>query len=290
MPIATGYTPVPVQTLPLVVPPIDSVAAGNILMPTVTLGGQVLNSAFTDVFGIAWIITAIDGWDSPDVRLTQTPRANDHGLFVEPAYFGGRLLIVKGKIVAARGTSTQTLMAARDQLFSAWNLMVGTLSPFIVNETPPKMCWVQRMAGCKAAPSSPVSYDFEAHLLAPDPRKYDPFPTTTIIGLNSSAIVTNLGNIESRPLITVVGPCFSVALGNSTTGQLLTFAQPLLSTDVFKVDLDLKSATLNTNPVSYTVTSAPSQWWRLQPGANTITFSGSGGGATATLSSRSAWA
>lgn len=294
MPIFTGYTPVPVSTLPIVINPIDGTAASNVIMPTITLGGQVLNSPMTDVYGIAWIVYALDGWDSPDVRTTQTNRAGDDGQFVEPSYYGGRLLIAHGHIYASSvfptaAASAQALMDARDRLFAAWNLTRGTLSPFIVNEARPKCCYVQRLQGCKAAPVNAVGFDFEGHFLAPDPRKYDPFPSTAVIPLNGTATVINQGIFESRPVITVAGPCTGVTLSNTTTGQTLSFNLTLVSTDRLVLDLDMKTALLNGNPATFSITSAPSQWWSLVSGGNVISFPGTGGAATATLSYRSSW-
>ena len=296
MPIATGAAAaLPALSLPLVIPPANSTLAVKTLLPTITLGGQILNSPITDVAGIGWIVNKVDGWDAPEVRNTQTPRGNDHGDFREPAYYGPRLLIVHGSFVASRlagATDTakaQALMAAREQLHAAENIMGSSLSPYVVSETPPKMCMVQRMSGCKDGPSSAVSFDFEAHLLAPDPRKYDPAPTVTNVASGATAVITNNGNMESRPILTVYGPVSGFYLDNLTTGQTVVFAQNLGGADVFVVDMDFRSATLNGVSASVAVASNPSQWWTLAPGGNTIGFRPGTGTGSLSVSSSSAW-
>jgi hypothetical protein len=289
MPIGTGYVVVPTRTLPIVIAPVDGIAAGNIILPGVTLGGQILNSPYTDSNGIAWTLNeAITGWDAPDVRVTQTPKGNDDGLFNEASFYGGRQLIAKGTFATSNGNAN-ALMAARTQLRASVNIMGTSLAPFVVAEAQPKMCMVKRMPGYKDRPVSPVEMEFEIHLLAPDPRKYDPFPSTAVVPANVSAvIVTNQGDYESRPILTVRGPCIGINLLNNTTGQNLGFFQTLSSSDVFVIDIAAKAAWLNGVTATYTIASAPSQWWRLVPGANAIQFLTSGSG-TLTVSYSSAW-
>lgn len=288
MPIATGIVVTPPTLLPIVIPPVDPIAAVNVIMPVVTLGGQILNSPQTDPNGIAWVVNEIDGWDAPDVRTTQTQRGNDHGLFQEGAYYGGRLLIVKGSFASITGAVT--LMAAREQLHAAMNVSANLMSAFTVQETPPKTCMVQRMSGSKDKASSSVSFDFELHLLAPDPRKYAAVQITTILP-NVTASITNAGTMETRPLIAVQGPATAVYLENLTTGQTVTFGINMLPADVLYVDLDLKGVSLNGGSASWAVQSAPSQWWTLQPGVNYINFGVIGQGSTTQMQVqwRSAW-
>jgi hypothetical protein len=288
MPIATGYTVVPTLTLPIVVAPVDPIACGNVIMPLITLGGQILNSPITDSAGIAWVVQSLAGWDAADVRTTQTPRENDQGLFHETNYYGGRLIIAKGTFATATG-NVAALMAARQQLHSAVNITGLALSPLVVTESPPKMCMVQLMSGCKDQAASPVSFNFEIHLLAPDPRKYDPAPTTVNIAANTTATVTNNGNMESRPLLTITGgPLTDFYLSNLTTGQNLLFLVSLAPTDIFVIDMDFKSAYLNGVSALADIASGPSQWWTLVPGANHIEFTTLGTGNLAVQYS-SAW-
>jgi hypothetical protein len=288
MPIATGYTPVPVQTLPIVIPPVDSIAAVKIIMPSITLGGQILNSPVTDVNGIAWVVQELDGWDSPDVRTTTTPRELDQGLFHEENFYGGRMLIAKGFFASTSGAAN--LMAAREQLHAACNITGTALVPLVVNENPPKVCMVQRASGCKDKANGPVAFDFEVHLMAPDPRKYAATPTTVNIPANTIQPTTNIGSMESRPVLTITGPASTlVALENVTTSQTVTFNITLAPTDVFVVDFSTKIATYNGLPATFTISSAPSQWWTLVPGLNNIAFATVGSGGNCALVFQSAW-
>lgn len=289
MPLGTGIVVIPGVTLPVVVPPVDGIAAVDILMPTSSLSGLVLNSRMTDTNGIAWIVTAIDGWDSPSVRSTVTNKGQDHGAYVEPVFYGPRLLIVRGTFASVRGVPTQTLMDTRDRLEAANNITGTNLAPFIVSELRPKLCMVQRVDGYHDRITGPTSYEFECHLLAPDPRKYDTVPTITIIPANTTVSISNYGNEESRPVLTVSGPASGITMENVTTGQAVAFAQILGPADTFLIDMNTPHRVLKNGATAlYTIVSPPSGWWMLQPGVNQIRFTTTGSG-SCSVSSRSAW-
>jgi phage-related protein len=105
--------------------------------------------------------------------------------------------------------------------------------------------------------------------------------------------VTNLGTTNSRPVLTISGPCINPTVQNVTEGKMLSFVTTLLVGDQLVIDLGSKAVTLN-GLVSRrgAVTSSPDQWWDLQPGANTIRFAtGDSGntGSTLSVSWASAW-
>lgn len=285
MPISTGITVIPARYFPIYQVALDALGATNILFPPMTLAGHPINSPFTDVDGIGWIVNALEGWDAPTVRVTETPRGNNDGLYHQPSFYGGRLLVAKGAFISIAGPAA--LMAARERLHATVDITGTALAPLIVNESPPKMCMVQRLDGYHDRPVGTAAFEFEIHLLANDPNKYDPTPSTTVLANNTTAVITNLGTRASFPMLSVRGPSFGFTISNTTTGQNLAFAQALSSSDVFTIDMDRKSAKLNGVSAIASIASDPLQWWALVPGANTIQFTATGGAVTALWSS--AW-
>jgi hypothetical protein len=286
MPISTGIVVTPRRYLPISIVSLNALAATDIIFPPMTLGGQPINSPFTDANGIGWIVNRFDGWDAAEVRLADTPRGNADGSFHEPGYYGPRLLILGGALISIAGP--QALMDARQLLHSAVNIMGNNLAPLVVNESPPKMCMVQQAPGYKDRAAGTAAFEFEIHLKANDPNKYDPVASSVVLAANTTATVTNSGNRTSSPILTVRGPCLGFNANNNTTGQNLAFTQPMSSTDVFVVDLDRKSARLNGVDAMATIISDPLQWWGLVPGTNTLQFTCVGTG-TLTAAYSSAW-
>jgi hypothetical protein len=286
MPVSSDLVIVPRRYLPISVVSLGALAATDIIFPPMTLGGQPVNSPFTDSDGIGWIVNQLDGWDSADVRLQDTPRGNADGSFHEPSYYGARLLVAHGSFFSIAGP--QALMDAREKMHAIVDITGDKLAPFVVNEMPPKLCMVQKSPGYKDRPNGTTAFDFEIHLKANDPLKYDPVPSTVTLAANTSVSVTNVGTKASAPILTIRGPCLGFSVANTTTGQTLAFSQALSATDVFVVNLDRKSALLNGVSAIASIISDPLQWWALGSGPNVVQFATLGTG-TLTVTYQSAW-
>ena len=109
-----------------------------------------------------------------------------------------------------------------------------------------------------------------------------------------TADANNTGDLPVYPVsITVVGPVNSPKITNNATGEYIQVGVNLSSvSDQLVIAYDKDSLTIELNGVSVInqVTSG-STWFKLQPGSNTITLTGTsiGTGSYATLTYRSGW-
>ena len=171
--------------------------------------------------------------------------------------------------------------------------------------------------------SAPIDVTFEmgyavvtVQLVASDPRIYDASPSTTSILLPTSAsgmtfpatfplgfggivgsggvgFAGNVGNVETRPVLTIAGGvCTEPFLQNLTTGETLALSLSLTATDDVTVDMDAQTVYINGTGDRSSYVEPGSTFWTLQPGLNQIGFHSQDGqptGATLTVSWRSAW-
>lgn len=134
------------------------------------LGGIIFDpDAGPDANGIEWIISELDGWDSPELRQNLLNPTTIHGQVIGESLYGGRAMTATGWICVPNEASFWT---ARNTLAAATNL-VSTEGTLIVRETPPKKCQVRRAGKLRMRNHDDVYVvEFEIPLIAPDPRKY----------------------------------------------------------------------------------------------------------------------
>lgn len=134
---------------------------------------------------------------------------------------------------------------------------------------------------------------FEAY----DPTWYSLLPATASIGTSldahgfavpiqipllikgqasNSTLVTNNGNIFSRPVFTFNGPCINPSILNSTTNESFALATTLFAGDILVVDCGQGAVTYTPasgTPVPlYSAFGGRRQFVRLAPGQNTLQF------------------
>lgn len=117
-----------------------------------------------------------------------------------------------------------------------------------------------------------------------------PFTFPIVFGATTSSVTataTNNGTIPAYPAsITVVGPVNSPRITNGATGEYIEITENLASSSnvlTITYDKDTLTVELDGNSVLSSVTSA-STYFKLQPGANPITLSGSSMGSGAYVS------
>ncbi len=110
-----------------------------------------------------------------------------------------------------------------------------------------------------------------------------------ITGSPDTAQITNLGNIDTRPLLTITGPCTNPIVANTSTvgDPYIGFTVKMATGDTLVIDLDMHSAVYTPYQAAtgYSVLSqlaTGSTWWTLPAGAtNTIAFGSSDAGVPA---------
>jgi len=131
----------------------------------------------------------------------------------------------------------------------------------------------------------------------PDPRKYSAalhslstglgtatggltfpatFPATFGSGSAGGQIaVSNAGNTDSPPLLSITGPVDNPIIDHVELGRSLQLTISLITGDALALDADARSVVLNGTASRESALTLP-QWFLLAPGANTIRFRNNG--------------
>lgn len=244
-----------------------------------------------DANGIGWILQQVTGMDSPPTSGQVVQRSNDHGGFATPQFYAPRQITLT---VTARCNTQVTRDLARTLMQRA--VPVNSLAAFTYGEPTPKTCQVRRSGAVQETYPTLQDVVFTVGLVAPDPRKYGAnhnalangrpvvngitTPLTPPVAMPANAPpasvgVSNAGNFETRPTITLAGPISAPAVANLTTGQTVSWSNVVMAAgDVMTISMDAKQGYLNGALVPADFTSA---WWVMPPGASTITMGGSPG-------------
>ncbi len=265
--------------------------------------GTVLQFGALDASGVAWMRETLSGTGGPDTSGQVVQRANDHGGYATPQFYGPRMITL-----TCRATAPSQLLrdAARANLQRAVAIggASGEMSLLIYDEPVPKQQLVRRSGQIQETYPTLATVTFNILLVAPDPRRYATVlqsatvqaavtvhgitppltPPITMPANGKPAVIaaTNGGNFETRPVIQVNGPIQNPSLTLVDTGQVVAFTGLLLASgQQLLVDFDKRQATLNGALVPADISSA---WWVLAPGTSTIRLGGiasSGSGMTA---------
>jgi hypothetical protein len=246
-------------------------------------------------------IKQLDGIDLPTVRTGDAARPRDHGLFRGLDVMAGREVIVTAELHQKVGSFQEA-----EQALAAATVPGGTEdTPLYLNlpgyGTLASMARVRKRQMPRDVQLSLGNLGKVSLLFAcDDPRWYGPtlsesvtppsttlgfkFPLTFNMSFGGGSVsgamsVTNLGNIETRPLLTVEGPCQNPSITNvSAPGSPnLTFNMTIASGAKLVIDTDLHTATYYTAGSTLGSTRLGtlmygSQWWTLPVGASTIQF------------------
>ena len=252
-----------------------------------------------DANGIAWAILEVKGWDGIPTVGGVLSKTADHGSLATSQFYGPRVVVIN----AFASAPTQALRdVARATM--AQCVPVNDLMTFTYNEPVPKFvsCRLNGQAGIVETCPDLCSVEFQIPLVCPDPRKYSiqqqnltmqvpnfvpapltiPFPIPLVLPSTvppgiATGVATNNGSFETRPIITITGPCPAPVITNVTTGQVISFSEVTLgNADTLEIDTDNRIAFLNGAPVAADLSSA---WWVLDPTTITISLSSATGDA-----------
>lgn len=254
-------------------------------------------------------LTKIEGLDMQGVRTGDSGRARDRGRFIGLDEMDGRDITLTGEL-ALTHTNWEALAAAlvpggvtESPLWFAlpgW----GTLATMARVRKHNMPLETQAVLGQLANITVQWSCSDPCFYTTPtqDPSVTPPgttagfsfplaFPLSFGGGTLAGALsINNTGNIESRPLLVVTGPCTGPSITNSSApgSPNIAFNLAMASGDTLVIDMDMHTATYFTagstiggNRLASRVRG--SQWWSLQPGVNSIEFLTSDTTATGTL-------
>jgi hypothetical protein len=104
-----------------------------------------------------------------------------------------------------------------------------------------------------------------------------------------TTVINNVGDVASRPTITVPGACTNPIITNTTTGKKLQFVGLTINGgQSLIIDCDLRTAKIGSTS-HIDKLSADSEFWALEPGNNTVTFGIDSGTVTADVDYYTRW-
>jgi hypothetical protein len=304
MPIAISGVPVTPAPTPTPLPPgyyQKPFPAPSVEVPSLA-PYQFWFNGFTFGPGTALEIKKINGADMPTVRTGDSGRPRDHGLFVGLDVMGGNELTLEGDL-----QTDNVSFAHAWQALAAATVPGGTIESPLYMALPGYGTLVSMRRVRKR--NMPIDITFALGNLAAvtflfaasDPRFYSTptasqsatppgtssgftFPLTFPLSFGGGSAagvisVTNSGNIESRPILTVEGPCTnpSITLASVEGSPNLTFGLAMNAGDKLVLGTDLHTATYYTAGSTIGATRlyalvAGSQWFTLGPGVSTLQF------------------
>lgn len=244
-------------------------------------------------------ILTFQGVDVPGIRSSDSASPFSHGSF------GGRELLSVRAIEASlllQATTQAALRTLETDLGKAFRpLGESEADPIVtfrlpgdtrkrVTGRPRRAAWAYRAGeGINITRA-------EIAVVCLDPRIYDHMEETTTITIASgsssqSGTPNNGGNFPAPPILSIVGPALNPRIANAQDGnRSIKVDYNVLATDTLDIDVLKRTVKLNGTD-RFDLVRTDNQWWEIQPGANTITFSRTGttGSAVLTLKHRDTW-
>jgi hypothetical protein len=252
--------------------------------------------------GTSLEIKKINGTELPTIRTGDSERPREHGMFAGLDVMAGGELTLEGD-----------LQKDSVSFGHAWQALSSATVPMGVVEAPLYMNlpgYGTLVSMCRIRKRSiPIDITFALGELASvtllfaatDPRLYStptqsasvtppgtrtgfslPLSFPMSFGGGSVAGVLNInnqGNIDTKPILTVEGPCTnpSITLASAGSSPNLTFLLTMAAGDRLVLDTDMHTATYFTSGSTIGATRwytrAPgSQWFTLEPGINELQF------------------
>lgn len=254
------------------------------------------------------------GLGLPELRTSDTPRPQDHGLFWGNDYFGKRVITLEVTILADTAEDATALM---DALAAVWQPPAPADTDAVVPLTVDLPGQVARTLDGRPRRAAYDLDDLESGVITAtlqydvaDPRLYS---TETVVstaaatsgggrtydrvyplvyaagGTGGTLLVVNEGNFPSRPLLRILGPSTTPRIENVTAGRFLAADLTVAAGEFLDFDLDAHTVMLGGTASRYGSLVPGSTWWELAPGNNSIKFIAADSQGTLQLTYRSAW-
>lgn len=235
-----------------------------------------------------YLITSIDGLNDADVRDSRELNPTAHGETAFNSYYGGRTIVITGRIRAFTLFKLRDLQSALRQAFNDLTeselIFTNPINPALSISIFCRKS--QPIAMSETQSNYKFERDFQITLRASNPRflsliskSQSAFPVNPLAG----AVCFNAGTFDAQPVYTLKGPLTQAKVRNDTTGVELQFASPITSSETITIDV-AKRLVYDANGVNVfnRLEVLLTQWPELIPGSNQILFTGNPGGAAAT--------
>jgi len=267
--------------------------------------------------GTAFDVVQVEGLlDLPDIQTSDRLRLRRHGLY-QGDDFTGRRVVVLTLEVDADGTA-----ALNTELSTLLEITRPGLeeSPLILQIPGVADGGKRRVNVRPRRRNIPVNLDFyyglplvTVEFVATDPRIYNHTESLSLTALpaggggllfpaaaplvfvesttNGDVNAQNAGTFPVSPVLRIDGPITDPTVENLEQGKTLEFDITVADGDFLLIDTEARSIMLNGTASRYSSLLPTSEWWDLEPGANTIRFRSDTNAEDAVLSVsfRSAW-
>lgn len=263
----------------------------------VSVNGYVLNDPTNA--NSAYLDEPIDGLGLPPIRTSSGTYSGRDGGYVGSQFYGMRLITLTGRFFS---TSPAVLESTRRAIAAA---LASPTVPLTITTNAGNNYLINCFADSLNMPinRSINSAPFKITLIAADPTIYDnsggglntaslakilgggitwPIswnPVTWAAG-SSPTTVSNTGNVNAYPLITLSDVMTNPTVTNTTTGQFFSLSGlTTVAGDKVVIDMANHTVLLNGGPI-YTYATLTSTFWPLIPGSNTVSLKSSVSGDT----------
>lgn len=226
-------------------------------------------------------VLSVEGLNPPDSRIDEVEQAIKHGSFVFAEFLTSRRITMQGDII---GDSNNDFATKINDWRAAFVPRASDL-PLVYKfpgEVEKRIYCVPTRRFFPANLNYNLNFtNWTLELLAQDPRIYAE-AASQLVG---AGVAANAGIFPSFPIATITGATNPV-IGNSTTGKEISLTLTMAGGEELIIDFDKRTIELDGVNRYETLNLPTSEWWDLEPGNNTITYSGGG---VLTLDWRSAW-
>jgi len=257
-------------------------------------------------------LLSIEGLDMPETRVVQNDRDGAHGEFIYAQFQRGRTVTINGAVKIADDQEVQqyidTLKASfpptvdaqpfyykhpgvvqrlvfgnslglRHRIDETWNTKYVEFQVQIICEDPRIYESTTLSQGPLEVPVASGGLDFPVDF---------PFSFDTVSS-GGPVSVNNVGNRETYPIYTFVGPLVNPRVRNVTTGDELKINYSLSTGQIAEAVTATRTIYIDGANRTDTRDSTAKQFPYLVPGLNGILFAAESGTGTLTVDFRSAW-
>ena len=216
----------------------------------------------------------IQGLESPAFRVGDGLYSGRDGGFVSGHYYGHRTIVLKGFYI---GRTCEDASAMRRVLFGL--LRIRYKLPIIITTAEGEFYTEGFVSNVKSDLQHLNHGEYQITLLCPDPIIYKsenekPFWYEQQLPESGTASVSNPGDVETYPIITIRGITSGFEITNATTEQTMQVdITTTEATDEIIVDMQNRIITLNGSSINE-YRSLLSSWWPLVQEVNEISVSG----------------
>ena len=236
---------------------------------------------FTFGLGTSTSVVSISGLDMPEIDVATNAAGNRHGASTAGRYLKERTIGLNGRI----NGSYSTFPALRDTLVRAFRPRKTDTDIRFTFRLPGRTnqyIFVKpvNLRGDIGNSSTAVGWwDFNATLVAQDPRIYtDVLQTATLTVAGGAVVLNNGGNFEAPISISFNGQLTTPRISNATTGENFGLLGNVDLAQSVVADTLNNTVLLGATSKYSTINPAFKTWLELAPGNNSLTLLGTGTG------------